>query len=74
MGCTIPTSRVAVSEMAGRNLLARGFDPPPDRVQKRPGLLTPVSYCASTQVSDPASLTATFENVTLTGLPSAVPR
>ena len=32
------------------------------------------SYCASSQVSDPTSLTATFENVTLTGLPSAVPR
>src|SRR5262249_48995383 len=32
------------------------------------------SYCASIQLSDPASLTATFEKDTRTGEPSAVPR
>lgn len=33
-----------------------------------------VSYCASTQVSDPTSLTDTFEKKSRSGLPSAVPR
>jgi hypothetical protein len=31
-------------------------------------------YCASTQVSDPTSLTDTFEKKIRAGLPSAVPR
>jgi hypothetical protein len=33
-----------------------------------------VVYCASTQVSDPVSLTATFVKKIRAGLPSAVPR
>ena len=33
-----------------------------------------LSYCALTQVSEPVSLAATFVKVTVTGLPSAVPR
>ena len=32
------------------------------------------SYCASTQVSDPVSLAATFEKKIRSGWPSAVPR
>jgi hypothetical protein len=31
-------------------------------------------YCALTQVSEPVSFTATLVKVTVTGLPSAVPR
>jgi hypothetical protein len=53
---------------------ARGFDLLPDRVQKRPGLLPPVSYCAFTHVSDPTSLTDTSEKKIRSGWPSAVPR
>jgi len=37
-------------------------------------LLGGVSYCASTQVSDPFSLTETFEKEIRSGWPSAVPR
>jgi len=36
--------------------------------------LLPFSYCASTQLSDPFSLTATFEKKIRSGWPSAVPR
>lgn len=55
-------------------LPAGGFDLLPDRVQKRPGLLPPVSYCACTHLSEPTSLTDTFEKKIRSGLPSAVPR
>jgi len=55
-------------------MLAGGFDLLPDRVQKRPGLLPPVSYFAFTHVSDPTSLTDTSEKKIRSGLPSAVPR
>ena len=44
------------------------------RAAVRTERLLGASYCASIHLSDPASLTATFEKDTRTGAPSAVPR